>query len=1052
MRKEINLLNTDFMTNYHHSGRTLVLILLILFLVQFGSSAQETGFQFSGKVQESGSGLPVSGAVVSVISTGEFTNTSEEGKFSILLPSPTEQIMVNYPGFHTINFYTTGNQEQDIFLTRSGYHSDDEVYTSLLGEETLRNATNSISVHTKSVMDKTAASSSDQTLSGKIAGLQVIEHSGMPGHSSWLNLRGISSIFGRNEPLVFIDGMIYEIDYTNNSLIEGHLLNPMDIVDVDDIEDITAIKIGEAQLGSAGSNGVLYINTEQRKETSSTILIKLYGGIALSPARLDVMDDQQFKPYFNNLLIEEGYSPAEINNTYSWLDGGGSPSEYYRYGNNTDWQKELFQPAAFQKYHIFLKGGDDIATYNISSGFLLQGAPYDQWRYSRYNLRLNGKINISNRISVVPHTKLSLSDSYLTNMGPTTEINPVTSSLLKPSVMAPHERSQADGTELFPYDDVGAFNVSNPAVLIDGAMGSDRNFQFLSSVKINFIITPELTLSNLTGTNVNNDRVNIFIPDVGVVQIDSARNSPQDMVTEFRSTQNHTTLTYKKTFNNRHYWNIVAGMRYMSNTYKNNLAIDLNTPSDDFRSLGQGSEYEYLQSHDGELSQMIWLSYFTDMNYAYRDKYYIRVSASCDGSSAFNSENRYNFYPSVFGAWRLTSEDFFNAPAWMNDLKVRAAYSQTGNMFSSIYDYSKLSYTGRRYNSIGVVVRDYNPNPELKAEKRSTINAGLDMSFTRKAYNLHFDYYLSNVNNLVINQSLPYNFGFTDYYDNGGKLRVQGFELSADARFYLGKSVLVLDATATHQTSKITSLDFINPETEFILREVYGAEYIASVGNPVNAFYGFKTDGIYATDAEANGILGPGGRVMGAGDVIFVDTDNNNIIDDRDKQIIGNPNPDLFGSLSASLNFGRWEISTLLTYSVGNDVYNYVRYKTTSMDSYANQSIDVINRWYPGATNATLPHAVIGDPAGNNVFSDRWIEDGSYLRLRQIMISYTTPTLFHLQKEATLYITGTNLLTLTGYSGYDPETMYLNDPYYMGIDYGKIPLARSIIVGIQLSL
>jgi hypothetical protein len=425
---------------------------------------------------------------------------------------------------------------------------------------------------------------------------------------------------------------------------------------------------------------------------------------------------------------------------------------------------------------------------------------------------------------------------------------------------------------------------------------------------------------------------------------------------------------------------------------------------------------------------------------------------SYDGSSVFNNKNRYNFYPSVFAAWRIGSEEFLKGYSLLNDLKLRASFSQTGNMFNGVYSFSKMTYTGRRYNDIGVVVRDYNPNEELEAERKSTINAGIDLALGKKAYNVHIDYYYSMVNNLVINQSLPYNFGFTDYFNNGGALLATGIELGADGRIYLGKAMLALNATLTYQKNKITKLDFLNPETRFLIREVPGAEYIASVDNPVNAFYGYKTDGVYNSDAEANSILGPGGRTMGAGDVKFVDTDNNNIINDDDKQIIGDPNPDFFGSLSAALSIGRFDISALFTYSIGNDMYNYVRNKITAMEDYANQSTDVLDRWQPGASNASLPVATIDDPKGNNVFSDRWIEDASYLRLKQFTISYTSPRLFKLNKEITLYVTGTNLLTFTHYTGYSPETMYLNDPYYLGIDYGKLPQTPSVIVGIQLSL
>ncbi len=864
-----------------------------------------------------------------------------------------------------------------------------------------------------------------------------------------MNIRGVSSIFGKNTPLVFIDGMIHEINYPNNHMIEGHMLNPLDVVDLYDIVDVSVSKSGEGHLGGAGSNGVIFVNTEQREETSASIIVNGYGGVAMAPTGLDVMGANQFKEYFKSMLAGEGFSDGTMITTYPWLYGGYE--EYYRYNNNTNWQQEFYKPAALQKYYLFLKGGDDIATYNISSGFQSHGGPYDQFRHSRYNLALNGKINISNKFSVIPNTKLALSDSYLTNMGPTSRYNPVTSLMLKPPIMTAHERSTIDGSTLYPYDDVGVFNVSNPAVLIGNSLGSDRTFQLLTSVKAIYQLTDKISVSNVIGTSVSNDRVNIFIPGTGVLQVDSIRNSPRDMTTEFRSTQNHLKVNYSTALSNNRQLNIKAGARVMANTYKNSQAIDLNTASDDFRSLGQGGEYPYLRVNGGEITSMNWISFFADANYSKMDKYYLNASVSVDGSSVFNVKNRYNVYPAISGAWRVSSEEFFSNMSVINDLKLRASYSLTGNMFSGVYQYSKLTYTGARFNNQQGAVRDYNPNEDLNAEKKSTGNVGLDMSFGKRAFNIHLDYYMAYVHNLVINQMLPYNFGFTDYYNNDGVLGINGIELATDARFNLGQSQLVLNAAITKQASEIKSLNFLNADTDFLTREVFGAEYIATVGNPLNAFYGYATEGIYNTDAEADGMIGPKGKEMGAGDVAFVDLDDNKIIDARDKQIIGDPNPDLFGSLNAELLMKKLQFSALFTYSVGNDVYNYVRYLTTGMETYANQSTAVEDRWEEGSTGATLPRAAIGDPNGNNAFSDRWIESGSFLRLRQVTVSYKTPIL-GMQRDATIYVTGTNLFTLTNYSGSDPETMYLSDPYFMGIDYGKIPLARSIIFGIKLSL
>ena len=354
-------------------------------------------------------------------------------------------------------------------------------------------------------------------------------------------------------------------------------------------------------------------------------------------------------------------------------------------------------------------------------------------------------------------------------------------------------------------------------------------------------------------------------------------------------------------------------------------------------------------------------------------------------------------------------------------------------------------------NSDGILTREVIPNEDLELEKKHTINAGLDFSILGQSVNLHADYYRSGVNNLVIKQELPSSYGFTNYYDNGGKLSVTGLEIAADARLQSGSFVWTIGGTVGKAVTQIISLDFINPETKHIITSISGAQFVTSEGNPINAYWGYKTDGLIS-EAEAGLFTGPKGKPMQAGDVKYVDLDGNQIINEDDKMIIGDPNPDLFGSVFTVLSFRNFELSATFNYAVGNDVYNFLRYKTEAMDSYSNQSVTVLERWTPSNTGAVIPRTSYGDPTGNAVFSDRWIEDGSYLRLDKLTLSYYLPTIAGYTNGITIYLTATNLFTFTGYSGYDPEFIYMNSPFYMGVDYGMMPQTRSFIAGLKLNL
>ena len=1030
---------------------TVALFLTGTFLIPV--EAQTSGVEVSGTITESGTGLPLELVAVSVTTTGISSTTDEQGVFTIDVPDLQAEIILNLPGYYRRNIYLNGRDHVEVSLVSTRYGSMDRPYVTPLGSKIMKDAVYPVYSASLADFELSKSTSFDQNIQGRVPGLYVTEKSGMPGQRTFMNLRGFSSLFANTEPLVVIDGMIYDYAFAQNSLMEGFALNPFDVVDIDDIYDLSVQRDGISYLGAAGSHGVIYINTEQKAEVGTVIKFEAYGGITLVPEHQSLLNAPQFRNYFEEVLVSEGFDAGQINAMYPWLHGDASSPDYYKYNNSTDWQEELYKPAAVSKFHFFLKGGDDIATYNISVGYLNHNGIYDNSGYNRFNLRINGKVNITNKFSVTPNAKLSLADSELANHGPNEWKNPILSAILKPPIMAPVARDASTGEDLTYLDDVGVFGVSNPIAIVNSALGVNRNYHFLSSIRADYAFNEHFNLSTLWGINFNNARENIFLPDLGMVQVDSAYNSPGDFVNEFRSTQNHSMLTYTNRMASGH--NIVAnlGFRYMLNNYSYRNSTDLNTPSDDFKSLGDGNPgpYIYLQSTLGDDRELSWVSYSGAVDYSFMDRYFVNVNLSYDGNSATNNENRYNFYPSVAAAWRISSEGFLNQASWLSDLKLRGSYSVTGNMFSTVYDYSKLYYINRRLNSTGILTREVIPNENLELEKKSTINAGLDLSILNQAVNLHADYFISNVNNLVVKQELPSSYGFTDYYDNGGQLQISGIEAGVDARLQSGKFIWIIGGNVSKIMTEVTALEFLNPDAEHIITSIPGAEYITSVGNSINAYYGYQTDGIIS-GSEAGTIIGPNSIPLQAGDVKYVDVDGNSIINDADKMIIGDPNPDLFGNIFTSLSYGNFSLSATFNYSMGNDLYNYVKYKAESMDTYRNQATAVLDRWTTSSTGAQVPRVSIADPTGNTVFSDRWIEDGSFVRLDKLTLSYRFPTIAGFTNGVVFYITATNLLTITSYSGYDPEFIYMNSPFYMGVDYGMMPQTRSFIAGFKLDL
>ncbi len=1037
-------------------GKFLIILLGILStLYSLNIQAQESSI--SGTVYDQATNQPLEQVLITVtdnISGGEGTwaVTDENGHYELEAVSEKAKLVVQFPGYRTRQVYPYGRSSLDITLVSTQFKSMDDFVVLPFEEVQPTDLTNSVDYLTPNDLEMSSATSFDQDMQGNIAGLNVIGQSGMPGHKSWTNIRSYSSIFGRNEPLMIIDGMIHETNYGSNSAIDGFYSNPMDVLDIVDIEGVTVMKDAQSFLGGKGSNGVIYITTEQKKETSTEIKFNVQGGVAMLPSKLDLLKPDQFKGLFNSQLTGQGLDQNDIDALYPWLNGGTDAEEYYRYNNNTDWQDEIYNVGVLQKYHFFLKGGDDIATYNISTGYLSHKGIVDNSGYSRYNLRLNGIINITNKFSITPNAKLGLANTQVQEQGYNQATNPVMTSHLKPPIMHPNAHSTGSGEQLNALDDVGTFGLSNPAAIVGGVKGENTNFHFLASAKAQYDFTKNLNLATTFGMGYHNSRDNIFIPDYGIEKIDSALNSVRVMITQFQSFQNNTRLSYTNTFGGVHSVSANIGWWYMKNDYEYDMGTDLNSPTDDFTSLGQGAKDQFLRTSTGANRALTWVSYSANVGYSYLDKYYINGGFAYDASSALNEKNRYNMYPSVSGAWKISSEDFLNSVSWIDELKIRGSYGLTGNTYSTVYDYSRMYYVARRLEETGVLTREAIPNENLELEKRSMMGVGIDFIGMKQKLGLHIDYYMSSVNNLIILQTLDQAFGYNDYYDNGGTMESSGIEVKVDGRIPIGKVLWNTGLSVTSQMNNISKLDFISSDDkDYFLSSIEGAELITKVGSPMFSFYGLETNGVFSA-SEVGQVTGPNGMPNAAGDIKYVDRDGNNIIDDNDKTIIGDPSPTLFGGFFNSLYYKNFTLDLNFTFNMGNDLYNHLRMRGESMDDLYNQRSEVTNRWTGDGSSSDMPRNNVGDSYGNAAFSDRWIEDGSYVRLKNFSLGYTFAKSTIVYKNLQVYVTATNLFTLTNYTGYDPEFMFNNNPEYMGVDYGKVPQPRTFIVGVKLGL
>jgi len=457
------------------------------------------------------------------------------------------------------------------------------------------------------------------------------------------------------------------------------------------------------------------------------------------------------------------------------------------------------------------------------------------------------------------------------------------------------------------------------------------------------------------------------------------------------------------------------------------------------------------------------ISTYANADYNYNNRYFLNAAVSMDASSRFGNQtsggfslfgNSWGVFPSVNGSWLISSEKFMKYISAVNLLKIRAGYGITGN--DDIRDYQTQAYfSSLRFKNVGNgVILTNLANPQIQWETTGRVNLGMDMGLLNDRLNLSLDVYSSNTSNLLTLKQFQDVAGLEAYWSNEGKLSNKGAEFTMNAKLINLKNLhWELGLSVGHYVNKITEL----PNGSYTT-QVYGGEVLTSVGNSAGVFYGYKTLGVFATEAQATAsnlkIQNNNGSFtsFGAGDVIFEDAHKDGVIDAKDKQIIGNPNPKLYGTISNKFSYKKLTLSALFTYSYGNDVYNYQRSQLEAGTDFSNQSTTMLTRWVTEGQVTDQPKAVYGDPMGNARFSDRWIEDGSYIRLKTIMLSYNIPIKNNFIEGINIWVSANNVFTFTNYLGGDPEFSTQNSVLFQGVDAGLIPLSRSYYVGLKFNL
>ena len=1018
------------------------------------------GVTLEGVITDAATGKPAVGVRVQV---DDFSAaiTDDKGRFKLKVPSYNAVVAIAGDGYDTRRVPLKGRKKLNVSLLDEAFESFHEQVTMPLGRQAKEHVTasvNQLNVNGFNTPDETI----DAALQGRMSGLGITRRSGTPGVGANMFLRGFNSLYATNKPLIVIDGMLYDANDYGQSMIANNYTNPLALIDSKDIDNVTLIKDATSIYGTKGANGALIITTARAASEATKIDFAVYSGINMAPAGLPVMNASDYRTYLSELLQSQGLTAAQIADLPYMNDDPQSPL-YAQYHNNTNWQKQVLANGRSPNIYLKVTGGDQIATYGLTVGFMKNEGIVKTTDLTRYNTRFNATFNFTRRFTGATNLSFAYNGQNLKDQGMALKTAPLLNALVKAPLLHPNEINEK-GLASPNLAERDTFGFSNPAVLIQDMKANNKYYRFAGAFTFNYEINKYLNASTLIGLQFDKVRENYFVPRKGVAD-DTLLNAIADsrlasQVKQFFSLYNDTRLEYKRLFERTHGLAARIGFRYQNNKAEQDFARGFNSATDNLISIQNG--VAALRQVGGDVGEWNWMNIYTGIDYAYAEKLFLSFNMAADGSSRFGtlatnglklSGRRFPLLPSVSAAWLLSGEKFM-ARSPFNLLKLRASYSISGN--DDIGNYTaRHVYTSQNLLGAQGLVRKGLPNPQLQWETARKFNTGLDVAFLNERFSVSIDAYKNTTANMLVYRPLDVFTGYDFVLTNEGKMENTGIDLSLNIRL-VNSPAFKWDAGVNMSTYRNKVLAV--PGNQF-LSGYAGATIITKTGGPAGRFYGFKTEGVYASDAEAahaglskkniDGSVTP----FAGGDVRFVDLDGNKIIDDNDRTVIGDPNPAFTGGFSNRFSYKGFELNLLFTFCQGNEVYNYLRHRLEADSGYENQLLSRNNRWKGEGQVTNMPKAAFGDPMQNGRFSDRWIEDGSYLRLRTVSLQYTIPLKpTTILKSAAVFATGYNLFTVTRYLGFDPEFSASTSALGQGIDSGLDPQFKSVTMGVRIGL
>ena len=893
----------------------------------------------------------------------------------------------------------------------------EEVVVIGYGKAKAKDLTGSVSVINLNKTGNQPVADIGQAIQGRASGVTVI-NSGEPGSNVTFRIRGTGTI-QNNNPLIVVDGM--------------PLNGGLNQINMSDVESINILKDASstAIYGSRGANGVVMITTK-RGAKGGILNFDTFTGIQSVSNMIKVLDASQYAQLNNEMLANGGLTPnPEFAN----------PSSL---GAGTNWLAALFNPSILSSYSLSYGDRSEKSNLYVSTSYFNQKGVVLNTNYDRYIVQINGDTKLKSFLKIGNSVKLQhdikKNGSY--------DIKGTILSLPTRPIYDTNGNWAGPGSNPLLYGDID--NPIGKATIVEN---STKGYNIQGNIYAEAEIIKDLKFKSLGGIETN-----IWYNRTWSPKYSWGVKSQENSYLFEGSNRSITllwdnTLTYDKTIG-KHHINAVVGSSAQNNKYNYLSASVQKFASDNTQQIDNG----ILQPvQHGNASEWAIMSYLGRVNYNFANKYYVTATIRRDGSSRFGMDNRWGWFPSAALAWRISNENFLKNSNVINNLKLRLGYGITGNQEIGNYSFSS-SYNTYLYNFnnsyVSAVLPTVLPNPNVKWEGQEQYNAGFDLDLFNNRISLIVDGYVKNTNDMLVPMSVPVTSGYSDVYVpsiNAGKIQNKGFEVTLSTKNII-KNDFKWSSDAVFSYNK-NNVESINSDTPIITASggFNSAIGLIKAGYPVNVFYGYITDGIFQNQAEvdSHAVQMPGSNSATStapGDIRFKDLNNDGVINDKDRTVIGNPNPKFTFSLNNTFNYKNFDLTIFLQGSYGNDIFNANRMYTEAMSIIQNQSTAVLGRWTGEGTSNNIPRAIYGDPNQNSRVSDRYIEDGSYLKIKNINLSYTLPKAVFGQNfnSVKIFVSAQNLVTWTKYSGFDPEVPV------NGIDNGTYPITRTVSLGLNI--